>query len=115
MEEKLWGHSAAGIFGYSHLTGGSAGGQAEYARVPFSDVGPLKVDGDFADEQVLFLSDIFPTGYMGAEMCDISPGDTIAVWGAGPVGLFAVASAFLLGAERVISIDRFDYRLRRAA
>jgi threonine dehydrogenase-like Zn-dependent dehydrogenase len=115
MAEKVFGRAPAGIFGYSHLTGGFAGGQAEYVRVPFADVGPLKVESDFTDEQVLFLSDIFPTGYMGAEMCDISPGDVIAVWGAGPVGLFAVASAFLLGAERVIAIDRFDYRLRRAA
>jgi threonine dehydrogenase-like Zn-dependent dehydrogenase len=103
-----------GIFGYSHLTGGYAGGQAEYARVPFADVGPLKVPSDLTDEQVLFLSDILPTGYMGAEMCGIKPGDVIAVWGAGPVGLFAMASAFMLGAERVIAIDRFDYRLRMA-
>jgi threonine dehydrogenase-like Zn-dependent dehydrogenase len=114
MAEKLWGHSPAGIFGYSHLTGGYAGGQAEYARVPFADVGPLKVPEDLSDEQVLFLSDIFPTGYMGAEMCDIQPGAVIAVWGAGPVGQFAIASAYLLGAERVIAIDRFPYRLRMA-
>src|ERR1041384_7951629 len=114
MAEKLMGHSPAGIFGYSHLTGGFAGGQAEYARVPFADVGPLKIENGFTDEQVLFLSDIFPTGYMGAEMCDIKPGDVIAVWGCGPVGQFAIASAFLLGAERVIAIDRFDYRLRMA-
>ena len=107
MARKLWGHSPAGIFGYSHLTGGYAGGQAEYARVPFADVGPLKVPSGLSDEQVLFLSDIFPTGYMGAEMCDIKPGDIIAVWGAGPVGQFAIASAKLLGAERVIAIDRF--------
>jgi threonine dehydrogenase-like Zn-dependent dehydrogenase len=114
MAEKLWGHSPCGIFGYSHLTGGFAGGQAEYARVPFADVGPLKVPEGLTDEQVLFLSDIFPTGYMGAEMCDIKPGDVIAVWGAGPVGQFAIASAYLLGAERVIAIDRFPYRLRMA-
>ncbi len=114
LAEKLWGHSTAGIFGYSHLTGGFAGGQAEYARVPFADVGPLKVPDGLTDDQVLFLSDIFPTGYMGAEMCDIQPGDTIAVWGCGPVGQFAMASAFLLGAERVIGIDRFEYRLRMA-
>ncbi|MCW2998833.1 MAG: Alcohol dehydrogenase GroES domain protein [Solirubrobacterales bacterium] len=114
IAEKLMGHSTAGIFGYSHMLGGYAGGQAEYARVPFADVGPIKVDGGFADEQVLFLSDIFPTGYMGAEMCDISPGDVIAVWGAGPVAQFAIASAYLLGAERVIAIDRFEYRLRMA-
>jgi threonine dehydrogenase-like Zn-dependent dehydrogenase len=114
MAEALWGHSPAGIFGYSHLTGGYAGGQAEYARVPFADVGPIKIENGFTDDQVLFLSDIFPTGYMGAEMCDIEPGDVIAIWGAGPVGQFAAASAFMLGAERVIVIDRFEYRLRMA-
>jgi threonine dehydrogenase-like Zn-dependent dehydrogenase len=114
MAEKLFGHSPCGIFGYSHLTGGYPGGQAEYARVPFADVGPLKIEDDLSDEQVLFLSDIFPTGYMGAELCDIKGGDIIAVWGAGPVGLFAVASAYLLGAEQVICIDRFDYRLAKA-
>ncbi len=114
MAEKLWGHSPAGLFGYSHMLGGFAGGQAEYARVPFADVGPLKVPSDLSDESVLFLSDIFPTGYMGAEMCDIKRGDTIAVWGCGPVGQFAIASAKLLGAERVIAIDRFPYRLRIA-
>jgi threonine dehydrogenase-like Zn-dependent dehydrogenase len=114
MAEKLWGHAGAGIFGYSHLTGGYAGGQAEYARVPFADVNPLKVPDGMTDEQVLFLSDIFPTGYMGAEMCDIQPGDVIAVWGCGPVGQFAIASAFMLGAERVIAIDRFPYRLEMA-
>jgi threonine dehydrogenase-like Zn-dependent dehydrogenase len=112
LAEKLFGAPTAGIFGYSHLTGGYAGGQAEYARVPFADVGPLKIDSDLSDEQVLFLSDIFPTGYMGAELCDIQGGDVIAVWGAGPVGQFAAASAFLLGAERVIVIDRYEYRLR---
>jgi len=114
MAEKLYGHPTCGIFGYSHLTGGYAGGQAEYARVPFADVGPLKIENGFTDEQVLFLSDILPTGYMGAEMCDIQRGDVIAVWGAGPVGQFAIASALLLGAERVIAIDRFPYRLRMA-
>jgi threonine dehydrogenase-like Zn-dependent dehydrogenase len=114
MAEKLWGHSPSGIFGYSHMLGGFAGGQAEYARVPFADVGPLKIEGGLTDEQVLFLSDIFPTGYMGAEMCNIQPGDTIAVWGCGPVGQFAIASAFMLGAERVIAIDRFPYRLQMA-
>src|SRR5947209_1368681 len=114
MAEKMWGHSPAGIFGYSHLTGGYAGGQAEYARVPFADVNPIKIPDGLADEQVLFLSDIFPTGYMGAELCGIQPGDTIAVWGCGPVGQFAMKSAFLLGAERVIGIDRFPYRLRMA-
>jgi threonine dehydrogenase-like Zn-dependent dehydrogenase len=114
MAEKLWGHSPAGIFGYSHLTGGFAGGQAEYARVPFADVGPIKIENGLSDEQVLFLSDILPTGYMGAELCDIKPGQVIAVWGAGPVGQFAIASAYLLGAERVIAIDRFPYRLQMA-
>jgi threonine dehydrogenase-like Zn-dependent dehydrogenase len=114
LAEKLWGFSPAGIFGYTHMLGGYAGGQAQYARVPFADVGPLKIENGLPDEQVLFLSDILPTGYMGAELCDIQPGDTIAVWGAGPVGQFAVASAFLLGAGRVIVIDRFDYRLRMA-
>ena len=114
MAEKMFGFPAAGIFGYSHLTGGYAGGQAEYARVPFADVGPLKIESDLTDEQVLFLSDILPTGFMGAEMCEIKPGDVVAVWGAGPVGQFAIASAFLLGAERVIAIDRFPYRLEMA-
>src|SRR5690606_15339475 len=111
MAEKLWGYSPAGIFGYSHLLGGYAGGQAQYARVPFADVGPLKVPDGMPDEQALFLSDIFPTGYMAAEMCNIKPGDVVAVWGAGPVGQFAIASALLLGAEQVIAIDRFPYRL----
>src|SRR5690348_2773023 len=114
MAEKMWGHSPAGLFGYSHLLGGFAGGQAEYARVPFADVGPIKIENGFTDEQVLFLSDIFPTGYMAAEACDIKQGDTIAVWGCGPVGQFAIKSAFLLGAERVIAIDRFPERLRMA-
>jgi threonine dehydrogenase-like Zn-dependent dehydrogenase len=112
--EKLWGHSIAGVFGYSHILGGYPGGQAEAARVPFADVGPLKLETDLPDEEVLFLSDVLPTGYMGAEMCDIEAGDIVAVWGAGPVGLFAAASAKMLGAERVIVIDRFDYRLRKA-
>jgi threonine dehydrogenase-like Zn-dependent dehydrogenase len=114
MAEKLWGYSPAGIYGYSHMTGGYAGGQAEYVRVPFADVNPLKIPAGVADEQVLFLSDILPTGYMGAEMCNIQPGDTIAVWGCGPVGQFAIKSAKVLGAERVIAIDRFPYRLRIA-
>jgi threonine dehydrogenase-like Zn-dependent dehydrogenase len=115
LAEKLWGHSPAGLFGYSHMLGGYAGGQAEYARVPFADVGPIKVPEHLTDEQVLFLSDIFPTGYMGAEMCDIKPGDVIAVWGAGPVGQFSIASARMLGAERIIAIDRYDYRLKMAS
>jgi threonine dehydrogenase-like Zn-dependent dehydrogenase len=114
MAEKLFGQSPCGIFGYSHMMGGYAGGQAEFARVPFADVGPLKVPEGISDEQALFLSDIFPTGYMGAEMCGIQPGDVIAVWGAGPVGQFAIKSAYMLGAERVIAIDRFAYRLRIA-
>ena len=112
--EKLWGHSIAGVFGYSHILGGYPGGQAEAARVPFADVGPLKIESDLPDEEVLFLSDVLPTGFMGAEMCEIQAGDTIAIWGAGPVGQFAAASAKMLGAERVIVIDRFDYRLRMA-
>ncbi|MGC1211494.1 MAG: zinc-dependent alcohol dehydrogenase [Micromonospora sp.] len=114
MAEKIMGHSPAGIFGYSHLTGGYAGGQAEYARVPFADVGPLKVPDEIPDDQAVMLADVFPTGYMGAEMCDIKRGDVVAIWGAGPVGLFAAASARLLGAERVIVIDRYPYRLRLA-
>jgi threonine dehydrogenase-like Zn-dependent dehydrogenase len=114
MAEKVLGHAPAGIFGYSHMMGGFAGGQAEYARVPFADVGPLKVPDSMTDEQALFLSDIFPTGYMGAEMCDIKPGDTIAVWGCGPVGQFAIRSAFMLGAERVIAIDNIPERIRMA-
>jgi threonine dehydrogenase-like Zn-dependent dehydrogenase len=114
MAEKMWGHSPAGIFGYSHLTGGYAGGQAEYVRVPFADVGPLKVPDGMDDEQVLFLSDILPTGYMAAENCDIKPGHVVAVWGCGPVGQFAIQSAYMLGAERVIAIDRFPERLRMA-
>ncbi|MCG5451608.1 MULTISPECIES: zinc-dependent alcohol dehydrogenase [Micromonospora] len=114
IAEKIMGHSPAGIFGYSHLLGGYAGGQAEYARVPFADVGPVKVPDEISDDQAVMLADVFPTGYMGAEMCDIKPGQVIAVWGAGPVGLLAAASARLLGAERVIVIDRFPYRLRLA-
>jgi threonine dehydrogenase-like Zn-dependent dehydrogenase len=114
MAQKMFGHATAGIFGYSHMTGGYAGGQAEYARVPFADVGPLKVPEELTDEQVLFLSDIFPTGYMGAELCEISGGEVIAVFGAGPVGQFAIASAVMLGAEQVIAIDQYDYRLQMA-
>jgi threonine dehydrogenase-like Zn-dependent dehydrogenase len=114
MAEKFWGHSPAGLFGYSHMLGGYAGGQAEYVRVPFADIGPFRIPDGFSDEQVLFLSDIFPTGYMAAENCDIEEGDTVAVWGCGPVGLFAIKSAFLLGATRVIGIDRFPERLRLA-
>jgi threonine dehydrogenase-like Zn-dependent dehydrogenase len=114
MAEELWGHSPSGLFGYSHLTGGFAGGQAQYVRVPYADVGPIKIPDSLSDEQALFLSDIYPTGYMAAENCDIEKGDTIAVWGCGPVGLFAIKSAYLLGAERVIAIDRFPERLAKA-
>lgn len=114
MADKLYGFSGAGLFGYSHIYGGYAGGQAQYVRVPFADVGPLKLPDSITDEQALFLSDILPTGYMAAENCNIHPGDVVAVWGCGPVGQFAIASAWLLGAERVIAIDRFPYRLQVA-
>jgi threonine dehydrogenase-like Zn-dependent dehydrogenase len=114
MVEKLNGYPTAGLFGYSHLYGGYAGGQAEYVRVPFADVGPMKVPAELEDEKVLFLTDIFPTGYMAAENCDISPGDTVAVFGAGPVGQFSIRSAFLLGAERVIAIESVPERLAMA-
>ena len=115
LAEKMFGFPTAGIFGYSHLTGGFAGGQAEYVRVPFADVGPLRIENaDLPEEALVMLADVFPTGFMAAEYCDIEPGAVIAVWGAGPVGQFAAASAQLLGAERVILIDRFDYRLRIA-
>jgi threonine dehydrogenase-like Zn-dependent dehydrogenase len=114
IAEKMCGHPTAGIFGYSHITGGYAGGQAEYARVPYADVGPIKIEEDLPDDQVLFLSDIFPTGYFGADLCDIEGGEVIAVFGAGPVGQFAIASAILLGAERVIAIDQYEYRLQMA-
>lgn len=114
LAEALMGYSPAGIFGYSHLMGGYAGGQAEYVRVPFADVGPLKIENGFSDEQVLFLTDIFPTGYMAAEAGNIQPGDVVAVWGCGPVGQFAIRSARLLGAGRVIAIDRVPERLRMA-
>ena len=115
MSETLYGHPMAGIFGYSHMTGGYAGGQAEYVRVPYSDVGPMKVPEGLSDEQVLFLSDIFPTGWMAAENCMIEAGDTVAVWGCGPVGQFAIRSAFLQGAEKVIAIDHHANRLALAA
>jgi threonine dehydrogenase-like Zn-dependent dehydrogenase len=114
MAEKMWGYSPAGLYGYSHLLGGYAGGQAEYARVPFADVDHVKIPDGLADEQTLFLSDILPTGYMAAENCGIEPGDTVAVWGCGPVGQFSIKSAWLFGAERVIAIDRFPERLRMA-
>jgi threonine dehydrogenase-like Zn-dependent dehydrogenase len=115
MVEQLYGYSPSGLFGYSHMMGGYAGGQAEYVRVPFADVGPIRVPDHLSDEQVLFLSDIFPTGYMAAENCNIRPGDTVAVWGCGPVGQFAIKSAWMLGAGRVIAIDREPERLRMAA
>jgi threonine dehydrogenase-like Zn-dependent dehydrogenase len=114
IAEKMFGHPLAGIFGYSHLTGGFAGGQAQYVRVPFADVGPLKIESDLSDEQVLFLSDILPTGYMGAEMCDIQHSDVVAVWGAGPVGQLAMDSAKALGAAQVIAIDKEPHRLAMA-
>jgi threonine dehydrogenase-like Zn-dependent dehydrogenase len=112
--EKMWGHSPAGLFGYSHLLGGYAGGQAEYLRVPCANVGPVKVPENLTDEQVLFLSDIFPTGYMAAEFCNIQPEDTVAIWGCGPVGQMAIKSAFLLGAARVIAVDTVPERLALA-
>jgi len=115
MAEKVYGQSGSGLFGYSHLYGGYAGGQAEYVRVPFADVGPLKVPDDLEDEQVLFLSDVFPTGYMAAENGRIREGDIVAVWGCGPVGQFAIRSALLLGARQVLAIDRIPFRLELAA
>jgi len=115
IAEELYGFSPSGLFGYSHMMGGYAGGQAEYVRVPYADVGPLKVPDGLSDEQVLFLSDILPTGYMAAENCAIQTGDVVAVWGCGPVGQFAIKSAYLLGAERVIAIDNVPERLQLAA
>jgi threonine dehydrogenase-like Zn-dependent dehydrogenase len=114
IPEKAYGASPAGLFGYSHMLGGYPGGQAEYARVPFADIGPITIPDGIPDEQVLFLSDIFPTGYMAAENCNIQPGDTVAIWGVGPVGQFAIRSAYLLGAERVIAIDQVPERLQMA-
>jgi threonine dehydrogenase-like Zn-dependent dehydrogenase len=114
MIEALLGYATAGIYGYSHMYGGYPGGQAEYVRVPFADVNPMKIPEGIPDEMVLFLTDILPTGYQAAENCEIKPGDTVAVWGCGPVGLFSIASARLLGAERIIAIDRFPERLRLA-
>ena len=115
MARKAMGQSPAGLFGYSHMLGGFAGGQAEYVRVPYADVGPIKVPDHLVDEEVLFLSDILPTGWMAAENAEIEPGDTVAVWGCGPVGLFAIQSAWHLGAGRVIAIDRVPERLAMAA
>jgi threonine dehydrogenase-like Zn-dependent dehydrogenase len=114
MSETLYGYPMTGAFGYSHLTGGYAGGQAEYVRVPYSDVGPIVIPDGVEDEKVLFLSDILPTGWMAAENCAIEQGDVIAVWGCGPVGLFAIQSAFVLGAHRVIAIDHYPHRLELA-
>jgi threonine dehydrogenase-like Zn-dependent dehydrogenase len=114
IAEKLYGQPMSGLFGYSHMTGGYAGGQAEYVRVPYSDVGPIVIPDGIEDDKVLFLSDILPTGWQAAENADIEPGDTVAVWGCGPVGLFAVQSAFLMGAARVIAIDHFPKRLELA-
>ena len=114
IAEAMYGYTGSALFGYSHIYGGYAGGQAQYARVPFADVGPIKIENDLPDEKVLFLSDIFPTGYQAADNAGIEPGDTVAVWGCGPVGLFSIASAYMLGAERVIAIDRFPERLRMA-
>jgi threonine dehydrogenase-like Zn-dependent dehydrogenase len=114
MEEKLFGNVTSAIYGYSHLFGGYAGAQAEYVRVPFADVGVVKVPAEIPDEKLLFISDAIPTGFMGAELCDIQPGDTVAVWGCGAVGQFAMISAYMLGAERVIGIDRFPERLQMA-
>jgi threonine dehydrogenase-like Zn-dependent dehydrogenase len=115
IAEQMMGHSPSGVFGYSHMLGGFAGGQAEFARVPFADFGPLKVPDELPDEKVLFLTDIFPTGYMAAEQAEIEPGDTVAIWGCGPVGQFAIRSAWMFGAGRVIAIDRFADRLAMAA
>ncbi len=112
--EQLWGHSPAGLFGYSHILGGYPGGQAEYLRVPYADVGPIKIENGLLDEQVLFLSDIFPTGFMAADFCGLKGRETVAIWGCGPVGQFAIRSAFLLGAERVIAIDTVPERLALA-
>ena len=114
LADTMFGHSPAGLFGYTHLTGGYAGGQAEYIRVPFADVAPVKIPDGLTDEQVLFLGDIFPTGWQAAVQCDIQPDDTVAVWGAGPVGQFAMRSALLLGAKQVIAIDRVPERLSMA-
>jgi threonine dehydrogenase-like Zn-dependent dehydrogenase len=114
IAEEFYGYSGSALFGYSHIYGGYAGGQAQYARIPFADVGPIKIENDLPDDKVLFLSDIFPTGYQGAENANIQQGDTVAIWGCGPVGLFAIASAKMLGAERVIAIDRFPERLKLA-
>jgi threonine dehydrogenase-like Zn-dependent dehydrogenase len=115
MAQKAFGFSPSGLFGYSHLTGGYAGGQAQFARVPFADVGPMKVNNDLPDEKLVFLTDIFPTGYMAAENCGLKGGEVVCVWGCGPVGQFAIRSAFLLGASQVIAIDSVPERMQMAA
>src|ERR1700704_4069245 len=114
LMEAAYGYSGSGLFGFSHMMGGYAGGQAQYVRVPFANIGPLKIENDLPDEKVLFLSDILPTGYMAAENAQVQEGDTVAVWGCGPVGQFAIASAFMLGAARVIAIDRLPETLQLA-
>jgi threonine dehydrogenase-like Zn-dependent dehydrogenase len=114
IADKVFGHSTAGLFGYTHLTGGYAGGQAQYVRVPYADVGPVKIPAGMPDDQALFLGDIFPTGWQAAVQCDIQPEDTVAIWGAGPVGQFTIRSAVLLGAKQVIAIDRLPERLSMA-
>jgi threonine dehydrogenase-like Zn-dependent dehydrogenase len=114
IADKAFGHTTAGLFGYTHLTGGYPGGQAEYVRVPYADVGPVKVPNGLTDEQVLFLGDVFPTGWQAVVQCDIEPTDTVAIWGCGPVGQFCIRSAILLGAEQVIAIDRVPERLSMA-
>ena len=114
MADKLFGHATAGLFGYTHLTGGYAGGQAEYVRVPFADRTHVKIPDGLTDEQVLFLGDIFPTGWQAAAQCDIQPTDTVAIWGCGPVGQMTIRSAILLGAKQVIAIDRIAERLSMA-
>src|SRR5687768_17010479 len=111
---KMYGHATAGLFGYTHLTGGYAGGQAEYVRVPYADVGPVKIPDGLTDEQVLFLGDILPTGWQAALQCDIQPSDTVAIWGAGPVGQMTIRSAILLGARQVVAIDNVPERLAMA-
>src|SRR3954464_10804423 len=114
LADKMFGHTTAGLFGYTHLTGGYPGGQAEYVRVPYADVAPVKIPNGLSDEQVLFLGDIFPTGWQAAAQCDIQPTDTVAVWGAGPVGQFTIRSALMQGARQVIAIDRYPDRLSMA-
>jgi len=115
LAAKAFGHTTAGLFGYSHLTGGYPGGQAEYVRVPYADVGPVKIPNGLTDEQALFLGDILPTGWQAAAQCDIEPTDTVAVWGCGPVGQFTIRSAVMMGARQVVAIDNVPERLSMAA